>query len=181
MSRVVAAGLLGLGLLGGPGPAGGTSLYRGRVVDGSTGQPVAGAVVLIVWDEVREDSHVERAAVREAVTNPLGEYLIDGTDLARRRARVLPPRMLIWKPGYAPLPDHTGRPAGGPVQPVETDLRLVPATTEQARIEAFNTYVHALSGFNLRSEGPPETTRVLLEELARFGVTPEALRSGPRR
>ena len=85
-----------------------TAPYRGTVVDGKTGQPLASVAVIILWQRLDDQIQGLRrlAAAREVFTNERGEFMHEVTALERQLpARTLAPRIVMFRPGYAPLPD----------------------------------------------------------------------------
>jgi hypothetical protein len=82
----------------------GTGPYRGRVVDAATQQPIAGAVVVAVWDyevSLVVDQTTRIHDVLEVVTDAQGAFVVDAPDIERRAPRAtLFPVFKIFKPGY---------------------------------------------------------------------------------
>lgn len=145
--------------------------YRGRVVDAVTGQPLADAVAIVVWEHEHPEIPGQRqaGAVRSVLTDVRGEFTIDGGGVERDPREVqLEPRIVVWKPGYTPYPPERRRPPGAPATPFAGAggvVRLAPARDATARVESFNTFVDAMSGFGLLGYGPPELQRLVSEEL----------------
>jgi hypothetical protein len=74
--------------------------FRGTVVDGDTGEPIVGAVVLVTWWELHGIGFIgERFFdAREAVTGPDGRFEVPR--LGGWKLSVQPPRFHIFTPGY---------------------------------------------------------------------------------
>ncbi len=93
---------------GGPAEGAFDGPYTGKVLDGETGKPVAGAAVLVAWKRIYPGvnfrgagDHAETAQMLLITTGPTGEYTIPRTNiptgLASRLARV---ELVIYEPGY---------------------------------------------------------------------------------
>jgi hypothetical protein len=157
-----------------------TTPYRGTVVDEKTGQPLASVAVIILWQRLDDQIQGLRrlAAAREAFTNEQGAFTHDVAALERRLPpRTLAPRIVMFRPGYAPLPDALrlfppGVPAGRFTGP-GAEVRLAPATTRDDRTEAFNTFIGMLSAAQLFPPTElPETSELIRYELQSLGVKP---------
>src|SRR5207253_10192749 len=92
--------------------------YRGRVIDADTKQPLEGAVVVASWSHVKMyplHSSVVRYAVREAVTDHDGQFMIDAKSVEERAPRrTLHPHFVVFYPGFAtygiiPFPERVSR------------------------------------------------------------------------
>lgn len=157
-----------------------TGAYRGVVVDDRTGQPLPSAVVIVLWQRLDEQIHGLRrlAAARETFTNERGEFIHEVEAVEERLPpRTLAPRILIFRPGYAPLPSRpqlfppgvaaTRFSGAGPA------VRLAPLNEHEDRAEAFNTFVAMLSAAQLfPPTGLPETEELIRFELERLGARP---------
>jgi hypothetical protein len=154
--------------------------YRGVVVDDRTGQPLPSAVVIILWQHLDDRIQGLRrlSGAREVFTNENGEFVHDVAGVeGRLPPRAFAPRIVIFRPGYAPLPS---RPqlfppgvaaarfaAAGPV------VRLAPVTDYEDRAEAFNTFVAMLSAAQLFPPTElPETSELIRFELESLGARP---------
>jgi hypothetical protein len=75
--------------------------FQGQVVDVETGQPTAGAVILVVWYEVcgifGQSCFVE---AREAVTRADGRFQIPRLTGSRWKLGIQPPSIHVFAPGY---------------------------------------------------------------------------------
>jgi len=154
--------------------------YRGTVVDERTGRPLASVAVVILWQRLDDQIQGLRrlAAAREAFTNENGEFTHDVTALERTLPpRTFAPRIVMFRPGYAPLPDtpRIAPPgvAAGPFAIPGTEVRLAPVTAYDDRTEAFNTFIGMLSAAQLFPPTElPETSELIREELQSLGVKP---------
>lgn len=90
--------------------------YRGQVVDAETKAPLAGAVVVVHWlrDRVYPfHSVAENYAVREAVTDTDGRFLVDVRDVEEGVPnRTRRPGFFIFLPGYGSYPKKHVSPRG---------------------------------------------------------------------
>jgi hypothetical protein len=157
-----------------------TTPYRGTVVDGKTGQPIPSVAVVILWQRFDDQIQGLRrlVAAREVFTNELGEFTHAVAAVERQLpARTLAPRIVMFRPGYAPLPDTpqlfppgvaAGRFAGA-----GAEVRLDPVSAYEDRSEAFNTFVGMLSAAQLFPPTElPETSELIRYELQSLGVKP---------
>jgi hypothetical protein len=79
--------------------------YRGRVVDAETGEPIAGAVALAIWDREKMYPLHSRDvfhAAREVLTAADGTFTLDAKDVeGAAPPRTVKPYFEIYAPGYA--------------------------------------------------------------------------------
>jgi hypothetical protein len=157
-----------------------TAPYRGTVIDEKTGQPVASVAVIILWQRLDERIQGLRrlVATREVFTNEKGEFTHEVTALERQLPpRTFAPRIVMFRPGYAPLPDTPqlfppGVPAGRFASP-GAEVRLTPVIAYDERTEAFNTFIGMLSAAQLFPPTElPETSELIRDELQTLGVKP---------
>lgn len=154
--------------------------YRGVVVDDTTGRPLPSAAVIILWQ--RLDGQIQGlrrlAGAREVFTNEHGEFVHDVVDVeGRLPPRTFAPRIVVFRPGYAPLP---GRPqlfppgvAAARFAEAGASARLTPVTDYEDRAEAFNTFVAMLSAAQLFPPTElPETWDLIRFELESLGAKP---------
>ena len=155
-------------------------LYRGVVVDDRTGQPLPSAAVIILWQRLDEQIQGLRrlSGAREVFTNEHGEFV---HDVASVEGRLPPgtfaPRIVVFRPGYAPLPS---RPqlfppgiAAARFAEAGVPARLTPVTEYEDRAEAFNTFVAMLSAAQLFPPTElPETWELIRFELESLGAKP---------
>jgi hypothetical protein len=152
--------------------------YRGRVVDARTGQPIPDAVVVILWQ--RFDDQVEGVrrlvTAQETFTDSKGEFVHDVHAVeAKLPARTLAPRMLMFRPGYTPVPDQPQvRPPGMPAARyagLGATATMTAVADHEDRSEAFNTFVAMLSAAQLLPGTQlPDTAELLRFELQSLGV-----------
>lgn len=161
-----------LGAPGGP--------YRGTVLDERTGGPVPEAVVVILWQRLDDQIQGLRrlAAAAETFTDARGEFALDVLAVEQRLAsRSLAPRIVIFRPGYAPVPRTPQlRPPGVPASGfggAGAVVRLARVADYEERSEALNTFVAMLSAAQL-FPGPevPQTSALIRFELESLGVKP---------
>jgi hypothetical protein len=85
-------------------------IYRGKVVDAETGQPLEGAVFVIVWNKkpgITMNGPQYFHSAREALTDAKGEFSVDGSpgiDWNPFTYIVKNPSVAIFMPGYGPFP-----------------------------------------------------------------------------
>lgn len=154
--------------------------YRGVVVDDNTGRPLPSAAVIILWQRVDDQVQGLRrlSGAREAFTNEHGEFVHDVASVEVR----LPPgtlaaRIVVFRPGYAPLPSRPQLfPPGVPAArftEAGASARLTAVTDYEDRAEAFNTFVAMLSAAQLFPPTElPETSELLRFELESLGARP---------
>ncbi|MGH7368698.1 MAG: hypothetical protein ACREKQ_01305 [Candidatus Rokuibacteriota bacterium] len=158
----------------------GAGPYRGVVTDESTGQPLPSAVVIILWQRLDDQIRGLRrlSGARETFTNEQGEFVHDVTAVeGRLPPRTFAPRIVIFRPGYAPLPAQpqlfppgvaAGRFAG-----VGAAVSLAPVTDYEDRAEAFNAFVAMLDAAQLLPATElPETSELIRFELGTLGARP---------
>jgi len=84
--------------------------YRGKVVDAETGQPLEGAVFVIVWNKkpfIAMDGPQYFHSAKEALTDAKGEFSVDGSpgiDWNPLTYLKNDPSIAIFMPGYGPFP-----------------------------------------------------------------------------
>jgi hypothetical protein len=162
--------------------------YRGTVVDETTGQPLPSAAVIILWQRLDEQTEGLRrlSAAQETFTNEKGEFVHEvGAVEGRLPPRSFAPRIMIFRPGYAPLPSRpqlfppgvaASRFAGA-----GAEVRLAPVADYEDRAEAFNTFVAMLSATQLFPPTElPETWDLIRFELESLGARPPKPASPPR-
>lgn len=83
--------------------------YRGRVLEAGTGRPIPDAVVVILWQRLDDEIAGLRRLVTalETFTNSDGEFVHDVRAVeAKLPPRTFAPRLLMFRPGYTPVPDR---------------------------------------------------------------------------
>lgn len=154
----------------GPGPAaaGSPAIYDGRVVELLTEQPIAGALVVFLW-EFDGDYRVGREmfALREVLTDAAGRFRVDATAIeASAPPGARPARFLVYKPGYVASPRERGPEFGNPAARLREGrgvVALKPVKDLEERVEAYNTF--AASTNRLAGD---EIRRLWREELQYF-------------
>ena len=154
--------------------------YRGVVVDDKTGQPLPSAAVIILWQRLDDQIQGLRrlSGAREVFTNEQGEFVHDVRSVeGRLPPRTFAPRIVIFRPGYTPLPS---RPqlfppgvAAARFAEAGASVRLTPVTDYEDRAEAFNTFIAMLSAAQLFPPTElPETSELIRFELESLGARP---------
>ena len=154
--------------------------YRGRVVDAQTRQPIPDAVVVILWQRLDDQVEGVRRLVtaQETFTDSKGEFIHDVRAVeAQLPARTLAPRMLMFRPGYTPVPDQPQvRPPGVPAAPFSgpgATATMTAVANYEDRSEAFNVFVAMLSAAQLfPGTQLPDTAELLRFELQSLGARP---------
>jgi hypothetical protein len=154
--------------------------YRGTVIDEKTGQPVLSAAVVILWQRLDDQIQGLRrlAAAQEAFTNEKGEFVHDvAATEGRLPPRTFAPRIIIFRPGYAPLPSKPQLfppgVAASRFSGAGSQVRLVPVADYEDRAEAFNTFIAMLSASQLfPATELPETWDLIRFELESLGARP---------
>lgn len=89
-------------------------VYQGTVVDEQTGEPLADAVLVVVWWTRAYFTGFERPRefhqAKEAVTDASGKFSFDASPAISWNPLTYvdsPPTIVIYKPGYRPLMDAT--------------------------------------------------------------------------
>jgi hypothetical protein len=149
--------------------------YHGRVVDAETGQPLAGAVAVVVWSRERIlplHSSTVFHAVREALTGPDGTWVLDGRDVEMRAPpQTYPPSLDVYYPGYAAITSNVFIKSGGALIG-----DLVAGGT--VRLPRLRVREERRRGFGLVPDTPtpfkdvPNLMRLINVERARLGYEP---------
>jgi hypothetical protein len=98
-------------------PCAHAKIFKGKVIDADTKEPIEGAVVVAVWKTERTTptaTHVDLKDVKECLTDKNGEWSISGPK--GRADELLPglslfiphtkePEFIIFKPGYCSWPN----------------------------------------------------------------------------
>ncbi|HKW93219.1 MAG TPA: hypothetical protein VJX92_15090 [Methylomirabilota bacterium] len=149
-------------------------------MDEKTGQPLPSAAVIILWQRLDEQTQGLRrlSAAQETFTNEKGEFVHEVAAVeGRLPPRTFAPRIMIFRPGYAPLPTRPqlfppGVAASRFAGP-GAEVRLAPVTDYEDRAEAFNTFVAMLSATQLFPPTElPETWDLIRYELESLGARP---------
>jgi hypothetical protein len=95
-----------------PPPAYSAKAIRAKVVDGATGQPLEGVVVVARWVLRRMWGDGPRMHIAETTTNGQGEFMIPGWGPKPRPALMelhdKSPQLLLFKHGYVPVELRNG-------------------------------------------------------------------------
>ena len=116
--------------------------YHGRVVDAESKQPLAGAVVTVIWMKApffAMDGVKDFHQAREMLTDADGRFAIDAKPNWAIRSVDREPEIIIYKPGYGRHPD-TYRTLGrfsvdAFIATEETLQSLRPATIDLPRLK----------------------------------------------
>ena len=124
--------VLGVCLVAGLAPGAGSretwGPFRAQVVDVETGQPIAGAVVLVVWLELYGIFGNHRfAEAREAVTDAEGRFEIPRLTGLGWKLGIQPPSIHVFAPGYIPY--------GRRVTPVSGEVFVDPTVFLMRRLK----------------------------------------------
>lgn len=109
--------------------------FRGQVVDAETGQPIAGANVVVQWlrDPPSLESSTRFYDAQEAVSDADGRF-----EIPRRThlltAWVTAPGLSVFSPGYV-IQDEVVTPPGGRVLVDPTVVKMKPLRTREERCE----------------------------------------------
>lgn len=147
--------------------------FRGQVVDVETGQPIAGAVVLVVWWEAVPtpvQTNQKFYDAREAVTDANGRFEAPRLSPPFFSFRIFDPKISYFAPGYEPIAEVVTPPEGQPfVAPTVVQMRRL-----QTRKEALELIGRAVPNvpWEKRFEKMPHYLRALNEERQRLGLTP---------
>jgi hypothetical protein len=111
--------------------------FRGQIVDAETGQPIAGAVVLVVWWEaVFTPIQTNRKFydAREALTDPQGRFEVPRLPSPFFTFRFFRPNVIYFAPGYAAHAELVTPPDGEPfVDPTIVQVRRLKTREERIR------------------------------------------------
>jgi hypothetical protein len=150
------------------------------VVDDRTDLPLPSVAVIILWQRLDDQIQGLRrlSGAREAFTDEKGEFVHDVRSLELRLApKSFAPRIVIFRPGYAPLPRQPQLfpPGVAATRFAEAGavVKLVPVTDYEDRAEAFNTFIAMLSAAQLFPPTElPETSELIRFELESLGARP---------
>jgi len=169
-----------------PAPAG---PYRGTVVDAASKRPLANAAVVLIWQgpDGQFAGRRRTVAVSEAMTDGAGQFVLDvGAIEQRLVARSFPPRIMIFKPGYAhfPRPGMLHPPGASATRFAVSgvEVALTPVTDYDDRADAFNRFIALFNAndvdyFSMMFPAPtgkeeiPKTLQLLREEFQHLLAT----------
>ncbi len=144
--------------------------FRGQVVDVETGQPIAGAAVLVIWWKIIPTpvQGVEKFYdAREAVTDVEGRFEVPRRRPPFFRLGIQPPQLTYFAPGYKPVAEVVTPPDGQPfVAPTVVQMRRL--KTRQERVE----YQHLFPP-SVPFEKMPKLLEALNRERRSLGFDPE--------
>ncbi len=147
--------------------------FRGQVVDVETGQPIAGAAVLVIWwkgilNPVQGAEKFYDA--REAVSDAEGRFEVPRRRPPFFRLGIQPPRFTVFAPGY----EHVGT----VVTPPEGERFVAPTVVQMRRLktreERRNANWHLPPG-GVPHEKMPNLLRALNRELSGKETEPYSL------
>jgi hypothetical protein len=143
--------------------------FRGRVVDADTGEPVAGAVMLVVWTEAYGLGLLETRFhdAKEAVSDKDGRWEVPRLEDSRIRITVLWPEFHMFVPGYELKEDIVTPPSSDRVylDDTVTTVRRIKTRAELVRKSRGRPSV-------VPADRLPETTAAVNRERAMLGYDP---------
>jgi hypothetical protein len=108
--------------------------FRGQLVDVETGQPIAGAAVLVTWWKVIPNpaGGTEKFYdAREAVSDAAGRFEVARFSPPFFRFGIQPPQLTYFAPGYKPVAEVVTPPEGQPfVAPTVVQMRRLKTRQE---------------------------------------------------
>ena len=148
--------------------------YRGRVIDAGTKQPLAGAVVVAIWDR-RKVQLFNATTVfyeaREVLTDANGEFILHAEDIeGSAPSQTLRPRFVIFLPGYGPYPAFQS-----PLQGVTgQNFEGAGATVELPRLKSREERVRVVGSLppSVPDERIPHLIRLMNLERVSLGLQP---------
>ncbi len=152
--------------------------YRGRVIDAETREPLAGAVVVAIWERVKVQllhSSTVFYNTREVLTEASGEFVLHAEDVERGAPhQTLRPFFIIFFPGYGSYPGYQIAPKGflgGIFEDAGATVELPRLRTREERRE----HLSSISPFRL-SDAPfkdmPHFVRLVNSERVSLGLQP---------
>lgn len=119
--------------------------FRGQIVDGETGVPIAGAAVLVIWRE-NVPNPVQGASkfydAREAVTDGEGRFEVPRLSPPFFSFRIERPNITYFAPGYAPDREVVTPPEGEPfVAPTVVQMQRLKTKDELWRKRRSRPYI----------------------------------------
>jgi hypothetical protein len=143
--------------------------FRGQIVDAETGQPIAGAVVLVVWWEaVPTPVQTNRKFydARETVTDAEGRFEVPRRPPPFFGFRIFPPRVTYIAPGYAAQDEVVTPPDGQPLV-ASTVVKMRRLTTKEERVKNQRRYPPSIPAAKM-----PRLLQALNRERAALGLEP---------
>jgi hypothetical protein len=157
--------------------------FRGRIVDAETGQPIQGAVVLMIWYELVYavvQTNMEFYDAKEAVSGPDGTFEIPRLSPPFFTFRIYRPSWTLFAPGYE-FHRQVVTPQTGQALVAPTVIEMRRLKTREERLKNLPSIPGAFysadpSGGALRKIAPREKIanflRVLNEEETALGLKP---------
>ena len=147
--------------------------FRGQFIDVETGQPIAGAVVLVAWYEavfalVQTNQRFYDA--HEAVAGPDGRFEVPRLSPPLFSFRILDPQISYFAPGYIPTVERVTPPDGQPFV-ARTVIEMRSVRTREEQREILSRAVPFLP-WELRFEKMPRYLEALNEAARRAGLEP---------
>ncbi len=185
MSRIVGIAMLGVLLLSAPPPLGAQlwerylkgyhGPYRGRVIDAETKEPLAGAVVVAIWERVKVQllhSSTVFYNAREVPTDANGEFVLHAEDVERDAPhQTLRPFFIIFFPGFGSYPGYQIAPKGflGAIfEGTGVTVELPRLRTREDRLDI----VRGLPPLDVPDEKMPNLIRLMNAERVSLGLDP---------
>lgn len=144
--------------------------FRGRIVDTETGQPIQGAVVLMIWYKLVYavvQTNMEFYDAREAVSGPDGTFEIPRLSPPFFTFRIDRPHWTLFAPGYEVQRVVVTPPTGQRlVDPTVIEMR--PLKTREERLKALTIAVLP----SVPDDKKPLYTQALIRERKNLGLDP---------
>lgn len=152
--------------------------FRGQIVDAETSEPIAGAVVLVIWWEAVPtpvQTNQKFYDAKEAVTDAEGRFEVPRLTPPFFTFRIFPPQITYFAPGYAPQAKAVTPPDGQPfVDPTVVKMRRL-----KTREELWQKSRSRPAGVPL--EKMTELTKAINVERRMLGLEPLPIGPEPRR
>jgi hypothetical protein len=143
--------------------------FRGRIVDAETGQPIIGAVVLVVWWEAiftPIQTNRQFYDARETLSDAEGRFEVPRLPPPFFTFRFFRPDVIYFAPGYAPHAEVVSPPDGEPfVDPTVIQVRRL--KTRQERLRAQRSYPPSVPARTM-----PRLLEALNKERTSLGLDP---------
>lgn len=110
--------------------------FRGQIVDVETGEPIAGAVAIVIWRQQDDPNPVQMKSkffdAREAVTDADGRFEIPRRPPPFFSFRIFDPGITYFAPGYQPVAEVVTPPDGQPfVAPTVVQMQRLKTKAER--------------------------------------------------
>jgi hypothetical protein len=143
--------------------------FRGQIVDAETGQPIAGAVVLVVWWEaVPTPVQTNRKFydAREAVTDGEGRFEVPRRPPPFFSFQIFPPQISYFAAGYMSAAEVVMPPDGQPFV-ASTVVKMRRLATNDERVRNQRRYPPTIPAAKM-----PRLLQALNRERAALGLEP---------